>query len=977
MKLRTILIVLPLLTFLSVSTGGYLYYHSLQELTFKEAEREASWHCEMARSYVSSYLSEHLKPARTLAGLSELSRALVESTDESLVKANCVLDHFCKTLEADVCYLIDDRGNTLASSNRADPDSFVGQNYSFRPYFQQALGGSPGIYMAKGVTSTRRGVYYSYPVYGEDRANPLGVAVIKAPLEVLERELSGIKGGIFLLVDSNGVIFLSNRDDWLFRSLGKIASEQAERIVQTRQFGKGPYEWIGLEMKGGALAVDQAGHEYLVHRVEIETVPGWSVIHMSDFGEVYRQVAGPLGRIAGTIIFIFCGFVGGLVFFLHRRAGQEIVRQKASEQALKDGEEKLRMLIDNLPNIIFQGYQDWSIEFFDDKIEQITGYKKEEFNARKVKWVDLVVEEDLPAMMDSFLSARKGKSSYMREYRIRTRGGEILWIQEGSQIAYDENGNMKFVAGAFLNITDCRRAEDALRESREKLSKAFSASPDGITIATLAEGRFIDANEAFLKATGYEREELIGRTSSEVGIWDDPQDRTLLVRMLEESGSVRNLELKLRKKSGEVRTTLCSSDVIELGGQACSLVITRDITEHKRLEEQLRQGQKLKSIGVLAGGVAHDFNNLLQIIQGYAELLFLFKTPEDPEYRKLEGIIQAARRGGDLTQQMLTFSRKLETKRRPIDLNQVVNQVVKLVEHVIPKKIEIKPQLASRLKVISADPIQIEQVIMNLVVNSKDALPDGGKIIIETRNTTLDEEHCRTYPMSRPGDYVLLSVSDTGSGMDRDTLDCIFEPFYSTKGTASATGLGLAIVYGIVQSHEGHVICYSEPGMGTTFKIFLPAIELGEDLPEAEETHGVQKGAEVILLVDDEELLHELVTEILTEAGYSVLSATHGEKALEIYRQEKDRIGLVLLDLIMPGMGGKRCIQELKKINSQVKILVSSGYGVEGSRDEIMQEGASGFVSKPYEVKELLQLVREVLDGGAASGVIDVAPKGS
>lgn len=488
------------------------------------------------------------------------------------------------------------------------------------------------------------------------------------------------------------------------------------------------------------------------------------------------------------------------------------------------------MFIDNPPNIAFKGHADWAADFFDDKIEELTGYRKEEFNSRKLRWIDLVVEEDLPAMAKVFFDAREGSKAYVREYRIKTRSGDIVWVQEGSRIVCDKDGQVECITGAFTDVTERKRAEEALRESQEKFSKAFSASPDAISIATLTDGYFIDANEAFLEATGYTRQQVIGHTARELDIWDNPADRMVLVSMVRERGSVRSLEFKFRKSSGEVRSMLCSAEVIELGGRECLLMIGRDITERKRLEEQLRQGQKLRSIGVLAGGVAHDFNNLLQIIQGYAELLLKNKTKDHPDFKKLNGILQATLRGCELTQQMLTFSRNMEAKKCPIDLNTTIEQVASLIEHMLPKKITIRQQLASGLRLIHADPIQIEQVIMNLVINAKDAMPEGGKIIIETRNITLDEAHCRTYPMARPGDYVLLSVSDTGCGMDKETLDCIFEPFYSTKGPCGGTGLGLAIVYGIIQNHEGHVICYSEPEMGTTFKIFLPANKTAQTL---------------------------------------------------------------------------------------------------------------------------------------------------
>jgi PAS domain S-box-containing protein len=705
MKLRGILITFSLLAFLSASAAGYLYYHSLRELALKEADRQASHHSEMARSYVSSYLAQNLKPVRTLAGLPELRESLEDQADESTAKATLSLEHFCKTLEADVCYLIDAQGDTVASSNHADSDSFVGKNYSFRPYFRQAMQGVAGIYMAKGITSTKRGIYYSHPVYGEKRGGlPIGAVVIKAPVETLERALVRTNGGIILLVDPNGIIFISNRNDWLFHSVGRLTPGQTRRIAETQQFGEGPFEWIGLEVqRDEALAVDQSGNRYLIHRMQVDEQRDWKIIYLSDFGGLYQGVSGPLGRIAGYIVLVFCGFIGLLVIFLNRRAEQEIARQKAIEEALREGE--------------------------------------------------------------------------------------------------------------------------------EKFSKVFSASPDGITISSLEEGRFIDANEAFLKATGYSREDVIGRTSCELAIWDNPRDRASLIERLDGCGNVRNMEFKIRSKSGEVRTILSSAEEIELGGQSYLLIISRDIGERKRLEEQLQQGQRLKSIGVLAGGVAHDFNNLLQIIQGFAELLFQAKTKEDPEYRKLEAIIKATQRGSELTRQMLTFSRHLETKRRHSDLNHAVEEVARLIEHIIPKKIEVKLQLASDLKLVDADPTQMEQIVMNLVLNAKDAMPEGGRIIIETRNVQLDEEHCRIYPLALPGEHVLLTVSDAGCGMDQETADCIFEPFYSTKGPGSGVGLGLSIVYGIVQSHQGHLLCYSQPGMGTTFRIYLPAIGSLENQP--------------------------------------------------------------------------------------------------------------------------------------------------
>ncbi|MGD8502736.1 MAG: response regulator, partial [Syntrophobacterales bacterium] len=403
------------------------------------------------------------------------------------------------------------------------------------------------------------------------------------------------------------------------------------------------------------------------------------------------------------------------------------------------------------------------------------------------------------------------------------------------------------------------------------------------------------------------------------------------------------------------------------GNPVGSVINLRDISLQKNLERQLQQAQKMEAVGTLAGGIAHDFNNLLQAIQGYAELLLMRKKQDESGWRELQEVIRAAKRGGELTQQLLTFSRKVESKRRPLDLNQEVRESRELLGRTIPRMIEVQVHLAENLKLINADSVQLKQVLMNLAVNAKDAMPEGGKLMIETENVSLDHEFCRRYAEVKPGDYVLLSLSDTGHGMEKETLEHIFDPFYTTKEVGKGTGLGLAIVYGIVKNHEGYIMCYSEPQQGTIFKIYLPVIEpeikpanvLDQSEPEVQ----VEGGSETILLVDDEEFIRELGIDVLGQAGYEVLTAADGESALQLYRQAQERIALVILDLIMPGMGGRKCLEELLRLNPQVKVLIASGYSSDASTKGALETGAKSFVSKPYDTKHLLKLVREVLDG--------------
>ncbi|MBM3302472.1 MAG: response regulator, partial [Deltaproteobacteria bacterium] len=351
-----------------------------------------------------------------------------------------------------------------------------------------------------------------------------------------------------------------------------------------------------------------------------------------------------------------------------------------------------------------------------------------------------------------------------------------------------------------------------------------------------------------------------------------------------------------------------------------------------------------------------------QVALGYCE--FILSDEELPErYRAdLRKIHQSAKRGADLVQRLLTFSRKTEIKPQPLNLNRRIVDLRKMLERTLPKMIDIQLSLDEDLAKINADPTQIDQVLMNLAVNARDAMPDGGRLIIETATIMLDEEYTSTHLDAKPGHYVLLTVTDTGTGIDKDTFEHIFEPFYTTKGVGQGTGLGLGMVHGIVKHHGGHISCYSEPGRGTTFKIYLPALLEDEESEDAAARVMPRGGSETILLVDDEELIRGLASKILTKAGYEVITASNGKEALEAYQIRSDEIALVLLDLIMPEMGGKQCLEGLLSLDPSVKVVIASGYSAYGPTKEALAAGAKGFVNKPYDIWQMLEVVRAVLD---------------
>jgi len=509
------------------------------------------------------------------------------------------------------------------------------------------------------------------------------------------------------------------------------------------------------------------------------------------------------------------------------------------------------------------------------------------------------------------------------------------------------------------DVSERRRSEEA----RKLLATAVEQAAEAIVV-TDRGGNIQYVNPAFETITGYTPEEVVGRHTRLLKSGE--HDKEFYRNMWEtlERGQVWSGRFINRRKDGKLcHEQATISPVRNGGGQIVHFVaVKREITEEVRLGQQLVQAQKMEAIGTLAGGIAHDFNNLLQVILGYSELMLQDRQPEETEYSDLQKILHAGRSGTELVRRLLTFSRKTETKPLNLDLNQRIRQTRKFLERTIPKMINIELALAPNLDAVNADPTQIDQVIMNLAVNARDAMPEGGKFVIKTANVELDHEYAKLHLLEKSGRYVLLQVTDTGSGIEREMLEHIFEPFYTTKGPGEGTGLGLAIVYGIVRQNHGAINCYSEIGRGTTFKIYLPAVVSEPESYQSVVTSPPEGGTETVLLADDDELVRNLGERILKNAGYTVLTARNGREALELYRKERDRIDLVILDLIMPEMGGKKCLEEIRQTCPEAKVLISSGYSAFESSDRAAAPGANGFIDKPYQMSQMLRTVRDVLD---------------
>jgi two-component system cell cycle sensor histidine kinase/response regulator CckA len=497
--------------------------------------------------------------------------------------------------------------------------------------------------------------------------------------------------------------------------------------------------------------------------------------------------------------------------------------------------------------------------------------------------------------------------------------------------------------------------------SEEKFARAFRSSPLAITISSLAEGRYLDVNDAFLEMIGYSREEVIGRTAHELRIWFAPEDRSTLIEHLGQLGRVAGFQTKFRTRSGDIRLTTISAELIELEDACCLLAITQDVTEARRLEEQLRQSQKMQAVGRLASGLAHDFSNMLSVIIGYSELLHQ-RVELGLMGKYVDEIRTAADRAASLTRQLLAFTSQQVLQPKPINLSEVVERTSQMLQPMMGDDIELICSCAPSLGTVRADPLQMEHVLMNLALNARDAMPEGGKLILETRNEDLDETFVLNEASFRPGPHVMLSVTDTGCGMDEQTRAHIFEPFFTTKAPGKGTGLGLSMVYGCISQSGGYIWLHSELGGGTTFKIYLPRVDESPVQEQANFKPVPIQGSETVLLVEDDESLRNLTTTVLESNGYTVLPASGGNEAIEVAKQYSGPIDLLLTDVVMHGINGSELAAIVKAFRADLKLLFISGYPRALISHHDGLETGVALVEKPFTTTILLTKMRMVLN---------------
>lgn len=638
---------------------------------------------------------------------------------------------------------------------------------------------------------------------------------------------------------------------------------------------------------------------------------------------------------------------------------RDVTEQKQALKALQKSEERHRIYFENVSDAIFSIDPDYKIINISPSVEKLLGYTPEEMTGKPIQDLNVLAPDSLEKAFSDIMKVLSGKRIPYSQYEFISKDGTRKF-GEVSASPLTRDGKVVAMVSVARDITERKSMEDALKQSKEQYRIVLEANPDPVVVYDMA-GKVTYFNMAFSNVFGWKLEECVGQKMDVFVPTDAWPETTVMINKVASGENFSGIETRRYTKKGKIIPVSISGAIYrdENGNPMGSVINLRDITEQKKLEIQLQQAQKMEAIGTLAGGIAHDFNNLLMGIQGCTSLMSLDIDPNHPNFGYLHKIESYIKNATSLTKQLLGFARKGKYEIKATDLNDIVNKSAEMFGRA-KKEITIHKKCQSNIWTVEVDQFQIEQVLLNLYVNAWQAMSGTGELYIQTENIMLNDKYVKPYRIAS-GKYVKISVTDTGTGIDETIQHRIFDPFFTTKEISRGTGLGLASAYGIIKNHGGIINSISKKGEGATFNIFLPASEkkiFKEKMPQKD----ILKGSETVLFVDDEDIIIDVGRDLLKKLGYDVLTAKGGIEAVEIYKTNPKKIDIVILDMIMPEMGGGDTYEKLRDVDPGVKVLLSSGYSIDGQASKILSRGCDGFIQKPFDIKSLSLEIRKILD---------------
>ncbi|MDO8738720.1 PAS domain S-box protein [Candidatus Deferrimicrobium sp.] len=971
----------------------FLAFH-LQQQTEEEVlsqfnERQLLIARQTARQ-IESYFHSSSQDARYLSSLTSVQHFDVKTMRTDIQAYSKRLE----TVHIEGVSVLDEKGK-IVYSNGADA---IGSNHTRSDIYAWAKKpankgmvrlviektdqqGAPAT--GEGVKPSSPGIFLVTPVYQESVADGspgpggkfAGILLLTVDLEKMLAERTLLfeptkkpRTLWIWMMDEDGTLLLqSEHPSMVMRNIREKKGEcnrchgsfdYAEKIATAKQ-GTVEYQLKGRQKKIAAFAP-----------MTFEDT-SWIVVVNSPFDEVTGFIRGnfrdTLWLIGIVVVAIGLAFFSMYRTYRQRVHIQEEVKHLKEKQGLMEALRESRDYLENLlkyanaPIIVWD--PDFRVTRFNQAFERLTGRSAGEVLGRSL---DILFPADRrEEAMAHVLSTTTGERWEAVEISIVHVDGSVRTVLWNSATLYATDGTTAIATIAQgQDITARKQAEEAVRDAHQRLAFYMDRMPLAYIVWNLGFG-VEEWNPAAERIFGWKARETIGKNAYELIIPKEarPQFEHGWSKLFKGDESSYSLNANVRKDGKIITCEWFNALLRDASGNVSGVLsMVHDVTERAELQKQVRTAQRMEAVGTLAGGIAHDFNNSLTGIVGFGELLRVRMAGDEQALHDLDEILHCAERAATLTRQLLTFARRQVIEPVNLNLSALVADLMKFIGKVVGEHIEVKTSLEKNIPTIFADRGQIEQVVMNLCLNARDAMPEGGRLVVETEDVSLEEEYVRQNPYMRTGRYALLTVSDTGVGMDEKTRERVFEPFFTTKGPDKGTGLGLAMVYGIVKQHGGYIHLYSEPGKGTAFKVYFPAIEAQPDaVPEKHREETVRGGTETILLAEDEEAIRALAERILTGFGYTVLAARNGEEAIGIFRQHKE-IVLAVLDVVMPQKGGKEAFEEMHKQNPRLKVIFMSGYSANAIHDSFVLIPDMPFLQKPFGPTTLARKVREVLD---------------